>query len=932
MPTQDNCDDLKVESCVDENGQTINGGDSYEVPTGRYVKHVVNVCGSGGAAAGSGLETKACPDGGLTETWGSATEVCLSIATEPDSALVLDGGVLKIDSTKLKVTSDNVLPAGTDPGLVSTLPVFTDPNGNVWNNQSDYNIWLYEEQERQDDEIERVEEESKKRDLLIEAEIIAIIQRQGIQKITFVNSANPGANPYPGYKVKDSTTITFNQTPFDPLPHAGDELRLELTENSYRHDGIVSVSKPYQGNGSYQLIDVTLKNSVFGLETAQVGDEATFELHSAGNYVTPLELEEDQKRQEEEFKDALYKDVDDCGTYTVVDTDKVTAGEIHFQNFSGRTRITGPDPRFGNGAQTTAKVTYEDGTEHILTYAGISGSTGGGCPCDGDWNEVFTYPPLGSTVQFCLEDVFHPTIYVPYDDFEKDQKRQDDATRTAVAVLEAEILALAVKTQEDQDRQDDEWKADQERQDEQIAALANASPCSTATGISDTIASSTEISIRNIDVHDKTEVILPYVRGAKVHKDPEFITINGDEYPILDTLVYDSLQAVEYIIAGHHGNKYFGKEVSVTVCDYDPHVLKSGDTMTGDLNVEADVHAKRVETLSVDSGEGSNLNLKYDGATKVYIGRNEVTIQPPLQLNTEGVDVNHAVTKGYIDALDAKQAAEISTIEYKLDALVGLTFQGTYEFKHDQTCEEEYQECMTNAGSSADEQTCMRNLGLCEGNNVDPGFFEAIDPDGRFDHLQEIIISKNDKSNVEIDWAGVLDAGDYLEVDHVLAGQLDKTNYGLYRITEEPVERTNSKGEKVYDLTLQFLQGDGVLNQNELYEIRGITAAEGVNPEELADFLTKEEAANTYSPKTHTHSTYADKTHTHSGSDITSGTVAFARLPTGTTSTTVSKGDHTHSYASSTHAHGNKYVKTGESDDKAHEVRIYKSGSLFYIK
>ena len=144
MPTQDNCDDLKVESCVDDKGQTINGGDSYDVPTGRYVKHVVNVCGTGGSAAGGGLETKACPDGGLEETWNGADEMCLSIATEPDSALVLDGGVLKIDSTKLKVTSDNILPAGTDPGLVSNVPVFTDPDGNVWNNQSDYNKWLYE--------------------------------------------------------------------------------------------------------------------------------------------------------------------------------------------------------------------------------------------------------------------------------------------------------------------------------------------------------------------------------------------------------------------------------------------------------------------------------------------------------------------------------------------------------------------------------------------------------------------------------------------------------------------------------------------------------------------------------------------------------------------------------------------------------------------
>jgi stress-induced morphogen len=55
MPKQNNCDDLKVESCVDDNGQTISGGDSYDVPTGRYVKHVVNVCetaGSGGGGTG----------------------------------------------------------------------------------------------------------------------------------------------------------------------------------------------------------------------------------------------------------------------------------------------------------------------------------------------------------------------------------------------------------------------------------------------------------------------------------------------------------------------------------------------------------------------------------------------------------------------------------------------------------------------------------------------------------------------------------------------------------------------------------------------------------------------------------------------------------------------------------------------------------------
>ena len=41
---------------------------------------------------------------------------------------------------------------------------------------------------------------------------------------------------------------------------------------------------------------------------------------------------------------------------------------------------------------------------------------------------------------------------------------------------------------------------------------------------------------------------------------------------------------------------------------------------------------------------------------------------------------------------------------------------------------------------------------------------------------------------------------------------------------------------------------------------------------------------------------YALASHPHSGADITSGTVAFARLPTGTTSSTVAIGNHTHNY------------------------------------
>lgn len=45
----------------------------------------------------------------------------------------------------------------------------------------------------------------------------------------------------------------------------------------------------------------------------------------------------------------------------------------------------------------------------------------------------------------------------------------------------------------------------------------------------------------------------------------------------------------------------------------------------------------------------------------------------------------------------------------------------------------------------------------------------------------------------------------------------------------------------------------------------------------------------------HTHN-YAASTHSHNTSAITGGTLNIARIPTGTTSTTVSRGDHTHSY------------------------------------
>lgn len=187
-----------------------------------------------------------------------------------------------------------------------------------------------------------------------------------------------------------------------------------------------------------------------------------------------------------------------------------------------------------------------------------------------------------------------------------------------------------------------------------------------------------------------------------------------------------------------------------------------------------------------------------------------------------------------------RQDAEIDTIEFKLDTLVGLQFKGVYTFKIDADCEAAYLACLAAAGGDLDAaQACSRDQVACENGKVSSGTFEGVDPDGQFDHLTAIVIHKTAKGGEELEWDSLVKAGDYLEIDHQGADGLDKQNYGLYRVSADPVQATNASGEPVYDIELEFLQGAGVLAADDDYEIRGINQAEGVNPDELTMFLTK---------------------------------------------------------------------------------------------
>lgn len=73
----------------------------------------------------------------------------------------------------------------------------------------------------------------------------------------------------------------------------------------------------------------------------------------------------------------------------------------------------------------------------------------------------------------------------------------------------------------------------------------------------------------------------------------------------------------------------------------------AGGTLTGDLKIQAD---NGLIGLSLDSGQSSNLLLKHNGQTKVYVGSTLTTFQEKVKLNKQGTGDDHVVTKGYVDS------------------------------------------------------------------------------------------------------------------------------------------------------------------------------------------------------------------------------------------------------------------------------------------
>ena len=69
------------------------------------------------------------------------------------------------------------------------------------------------------------------------------------------------------------------------------------------------------------------------------------------------------------------------------------------------------------------------------------------------------------------------------------------------------------------------------------------------------------------------------------------------------------------------------------------------------VKVTGDLWVNEVTTRHVDSGQNSNLELKHNGDTRVYVGGTVVAFNAKVKLQQEGTDADHVVTKGYVDGL-----------------------------------------------------------------------------------------------------------------------------------------------------------------------------------------------------------------------------------------------------------------------------------------
>jgi hypothetical protein len=211
------------------------------------------------------------------------------------------------------------------------------------------------------------------------------------------------------------------------------------------------------------------------------------------------------------------------------------------------------------------------------------------------------------------------------------------------------------------------------------------------------------------------------------------------------------------------------------------YVDKSGDKMTGNLEmVKKDGVDPKIETRYLSSGENSNLHLQHDGNTRIYVGGNEVSVTKPLQLNQEGVDPDHAVTKKYVDDADAHLQVKIDELEQEIDVIAPRLDAAQYTY----------------SDSPAVKQGEMHIVS------------------GTFTGTSDVILFNDEALDGNVHtWASV-DVGEYIEVTDTNEKTRSADNYAMYLVTKAP------EGTGMKQIEVSIVKGQGVPAVGDVMDVK----------------------------------------------------------------------------------------------------------------
>ena len=115
------------------------------------------------------------------------------------------------------------------------------------------------------------------------------------------------------------------------------------------------------------------------------------------------------------------------------------------------------------------------------------------------------------------------------------------------------------------------------------------------------------------------------------------------------------------------------------------YVLKSGDTMLGDLSFEG---TNKLVTRHIDSGQNSNLELKHNGITRLYVGGSAVSVNNSLIVKNASAEAEDLIFRVEGNQANDGTGDNILYVQRKTSGGDQLRYYGPVSFNKEVTTKE----------------------------------------------------------------------------------------------------------------------------------------------------------------------------------------------------------------------------------------------------